>query len=381
MQAREGDLVIATFGRGFYVLDDVSALRQIKPESLELSAALFSVKDPLLYIERHPLGGPKKGFQGDAFYTADNPPYGVVFTAYLKEKLKTKKEKRQDAEKAAAKKNQTLPYPSKDELRAETEEAKPEVYFMVYDESGAPIRRVEGSIDEGFQRAAWDLRYPTVSLHEHTDEGEDFPPAGSLGTLVMSGAYSVRMFQKVDGIVTQVPGAQNFKVMADGTSSLSASDRTAQEEFQRRVARLYRAVSGAVHTSEDVVARLKAIRTALRETPAAEKQLDAAAESIEQKNREILRVLHGDAEMQKRNEPVPSSINDRVDAIMEGERFALAKPTPSHIDDYNIAAAEFADELGKLRTLVKVDLAQLEKDMEAAGAPWTPGRVPEWNEK
>jgi photosystem II stability/assembly factor-like uncharacterized protein len=381
MQAREGDLVIATFGRGFYVLDDISVLRQIKPESLELSAALFSVKDPLLYIERHPLGGPKKGFQGDAFYTADNPPYGAVFTAYLKEKLKTKKEKRQDAEKAAAKKNQTLPYPSKDELRAETEGAKPEVYFMVYDESGAPIRRVEGSIDEGFQRAAWDLRYPAVSLHEHTDEGEDFPPAGSLGTLVMSGAYSVRMFQKVDGIVTQVPGAQNFKVMADGTSSLSASDRTAQEEFQRRVARLYRAVSGAVHTSEDVVARLKAIRTALRETPAAEKQLDAAAESIEQKNREILRVLHGDAEMQKRNEPVPSSINDRVNAIMEGERFALAKPTPSHIDDYNIAAAEFADELGKLRTLVKVDLAQLEKDMEAAGAPWTPGRVPEWNEK
>jgi len=381
MQAREGDLVIATFGRGFYVLDDISALRQIKPESLELSAALFSVKDPLLYIERHPLGGPKKGFQGDAFYTADNPPYGAVFTAYLKEKLKTKKEKRQDAEKAAAKKNQTLPYPSKDELRAETEEAKPEVYFMVYDESGAPIRRVEGSIDAGFQRAAWDLRYPTVSLHEHTDEGEDFPPAGSLGTLVMCGAYSVRMFQKVDGIVTQVPGAQNFKVMADGTSSLSASDRTAQEEFQRRVARLYRAVSGAVHTSEDMVARLKAIRTALRETPAAEKQLDAAAESIEQKNREILRVLHGDAEMQKRNEPVPSSINDRVNAIMEGERFALAKPTPSHIDDYNIAAAEFADELGKLRTLVKVDLAKLEKDMEAAGAPWTPGRVPEWNEK
>jgi photosystem II stability/assembly factor-like uncharacterized protein len=381
MQAREGDLVIATFGRGFYVLDDISVLRQIKPESLEQSAALFSVKAPLLYIERHPLGGPKKGFQGDAFYTADNPPYGAVFTAYLKEKLKTKKDKRQDAEKVAAKKNQTLPYPSKDELRVEAEEAKPEVYFMVYDESGTPIRRVEGSIDEGFQRAAWDLRYPTVSLHENTDEGEDFPPAGSLGTLVMSGAYSVRMFQKVDGIVTEVAGAQNFKVMADGTSSLSASDRTAQEEFQRRVARLYRAVSGAVHTSEDVVARLKAIRTALRETPGAEKQLDAAADSIEQKNREILRVLRGDAEIQKRNEPVPSSINERVDAIMEGERFALAKPTQSHIDDYNIAAAEFADELGKLRTLVEVDLAKLEKDMEAAGAPWTPGRVPEWSEK
>ena len=381
MQAREGDLVIATFGRGFYVLDDISALRQIKTESLDQTAALFPVKDSLLYIERHPLGGPKKAYQGDAFYTADNPPYGGVFTAYLKEKLKTKKEKRQDAEKEAAKKNQTLPYPTKDELRAEAEEVTPELYFIVYDESGVPIRRVEGSIDSGFQRAAWDLRYPPVSLHEHIEEGEDFLPAGATGPLVISGNYSVRTFQRIDGAVTELAGAQNFKVVADGTSSLSASDRSAQEEFQRKVARLYRAVSGAVHTAEDVQARLKDIRAALRETPAAEKQLSAAADSIEQKNRAILRALSGDTEMQKRNEPVPSSINDRVQAIMEGERFSLAKPTQSHIDDYNIASGEFADQLGKLRALVEVDLVKLEKDMEAAGAPWTPGRVPEWSEK
>ena len=381
MQAREGDLVIATFGRGFYVLDDISALRQIKAESLEQAAALFSVKDALLYIERHPLGGPKKAFQGDAFYTADNPPYGAVFTAYLKEKLKTKKEKRQEAEKEAAKKNQTLPYPTNDQLRTEAEEAKPQVYFVVYDESGAPIRRVEGSIESGFQRTAWDLRYPAASLREHTEEGEDFPPAGAKGPLVISGNYSVRMFQDVDGAVTELGKAQKFNVVAEGTASLSAADRAAQEEFQRKVARLYRAVSGAVHTAEDVETRLKAIRAALRETPAAEKQLDAAADSIERRNREILRAVRGDVEMQKRNEPVPSSIDDRVNAIMEGERFALTKPTQTHIDDYNIAAGEFAEQLGKLHVLVETDLAKLEKDMEAAGAPWTPGRVPEWNEK
>jgi photosystem II stability/assembly factor-like uncharacterized protein len=381
MQAREGDLVIATFGRGFYVLDDISALRQIKPESVEQIAALFPVKDSLLYIERHPLGEPKKGFQGDAFYTADNPPYGAVFTGYLKEKLKTKKEKRQEAEKQAGKKNQTLPYPTNDELRAEAEEAKPELYFVVYDETGAPIRRVEGSIESGFQRAAWDLRYSAVSLREHTEEGEDFPPAGAQGPLVISGSYSVRMFEKVDGAVTELAGAQNFKVVIDGASSMSAADRTAQEEFQRKVARLYRAVSGALHTSEEVEERLKAIRAALRETPAAEKQLGAAADSIEQRNREILRALRGDTEMQKRNEPIPTSINDRVNAILEGERFALTKPTQTHLDDYSIAAGEFAGQLDRLHTLVEVDLAKLEKDMEAAGAPWTPGRVPEWRDK
>jgi photosystem II stability/assembly factor-like uncharacterized protein len=381
IQAREGDLVIATFGRGFYVLDDISALRQIKAESLEQSAAMFPVKDSLLYIERHPLGGPKKGFQGDAFYTADNPPYGAVFTAYLKEKLKTKKEKRQDAEKEAAKKNQTLPYPTNDELRAEAEEPKPEVYFVVYDESGAPIRRVEGGIESGFQRAAWDLRYSAPSLRESTEEGEDFAPAGTQGPLVISGTYRVQMFQKVGGTVSELGSAQSFKVVADGTSALSAVDRAAQEEFQRKVARLYRAVSGALHTADDVEARLKAIRAALRETPAAEKQLGAAADSIEQANRGILRAMRGDSEMQKRQEPVPSSINDRVEIILEGERFALTKPTQTHIDDYNIASGEFAGELAKLRALVEVDLAKLEKDMEAAGAPWTPGRVPEWSEK
>ncbi|MGO9168035.1 MAG: VPS10 domain-containing protein, partial [Candidatus Sulfotelmatobacter sp.] len=380
MQAREGDLVIATFGRGFYVLDDVSALRLVKAESLE-QAALFPVKDSLLYVERHPLGSPKKAYQGDAFFTAENPPYGAVFTAYLKEKLKTKKEKRQEAEKEAAKKNQTLPYPTKDELRAEAEERRPEVYFMVYDESGAPIRRVSGGIEAGFQRAAWDLRYPAVSPHEPTEDGEDFPPAAAQGTLALPGSYSVRAFQKVGDAVTELGAAQNFKVAADGQGSMNAADRAALEEFQRKVARLYRAVSGAMHTADDVEVRLKSIREALRETPAAEKQLDAAADSIEQNDRLILRALSGDKDLKKRNEPVPSSINDRIEAIMEGERFSLAKPIQSHIDDYKIAAAEFAEQLGKLRTLVEVDLAKLEKDMEAAGAPWTPGRVPEWSEK
>ena len=381
IQAREGDLVIATFGRGFYVLDDISPLRQIKPDSVEQAAALFPVKDPLLYIERHPLGEPKKGFLGDAFFTAENPPYGAVFTAYLKEKLKTKKEKRQEAEKEAGKKDQTLPYPTHDELRAEAEEAKPEAYFVVYDESGAPVRRVEGSTESGFQRAAWDLRYPAASLREHAEEGEDYPPAGALGPLVISGSYSVRMFEKVNGAVTELGGAQNFKVGTEGAASMSAADRAAQEEFQRKVARLYRAVSGALHTSDEVEAQLKAIRGALRETPAVEKQLGAVADLIEQTNREILRALRGDTEMQKRNEPTPTSINGRVEAILEGERFALTKPTQTHLDDYSIAAAEFGGQLDRLHVLVEVDLVKLEKDMEAAGAPWTPGRVPEWRDK
>ncbi|HTW57475.1 MAG TPA: hypothetical protein VMD99_05070 [Terriglobales bacterium] len=383
IQAREGDLVIATFGRGFYVLDDITPLRQIKAESVEQAAAMFPVKDALMYIQRHPLGGRGKGFQGDAYFTAENPPYGAVFTAYLKEKIKTKKEKRQDAEKEAAKKNETLPYPTNDELRAEAEEAKPELYFVVYDDSGTAIRRVDGSTDAGFQRVAWDLRYPASRLVSKRDpeEDEDFPDATGQGPLVISGTYSVRMFEKVGGMVAEVAGPQSFKVTTEGASNMTPADRTAQEEFLRKTARLYRAVNGALQVAEDVESRLTKIREALRETPAVEKQLGAVADSIEQQDREILRALRGDVEIAKHSEPIPSSIDQRVDSILEGERFSLAKPTQSHIESYDIAAGEFGEQLSKLHTLVEVDLAKLQKDMEGAGAPWTPGRVPEWSEK
>ena len=63
---------------------------------------------------------------------------------------------------------------------------------------------------------------------------------------------------------------------------MTAADRAAQEQFMRKVAQLYRAVSGALHTAEDVESRVKAIRVALREVPAAEKQLGAVADAIEQ---------------------------------------------------------------------------------------------------
>lgn len=380
IQARENDLVLATFGRGFYILDDITALRQATPETLQQDAMLSPVKNASMYIERRPLGGPKKSFQGDAFYTAENPPFGATFTYYLKEKLKTKKQKRQDAEKEAAKKGETVAYPSHDELRAEAAEPKPEVYLMVYDDSGSPIRRVNAPVSEGFHRVAWDLRYSAPELPSGEPSDEDFPSATSMGPLVMPGKYSARLFKKVDGVVTELSGPQAFAVLTDDASSMNPVDRAAQEEFHRKVARLYRAVSGAINATKDLDIQLKAIRKALQETPVAERQLGTAADAIEKSNNELLRLLRGDVALAQRNEPVPPSINDRLTGIMEGERFAITRPTQTHLDAYAIASEEFKQQLARLHSLIDVELAKLQKDMEAAGAPWTPGRVPEWPE-
>jgi len=126
---------------------------------------------------------------------------------------------------------------------------------------------------------------------------------------------------------------------------------------------------------------LKAIRKAIHETPTAEKDLSAQADALEKKKNEIARALSGDAAIAQRNEAVPPSVRDRLTNIMEGERFAITKPTQTHQDAYNIAAQEFGEQLAKLRGAIEGDLAKLEKDMEAAGAPWTPGRLPVWRDE
>jgi hypothetical protein len=197
----------------------------------------------------------------------------------------------------------------------------------------------------------------------------------------LPGKYSARLFKRVDGAVTELGGgSQSFAVIADGTSGMTPADRAAQQDFNRKVSHLYRAVSGAVNSANDVQSRLKAIRKALQDTPSTQ-PLEAQADSIEQRDNEILRALRGDVALAARNENVPTSINDRMNNIMDGERFAITRPTQTHLDAYAIAADEFSQQLAKLRTLIQVDLAKLEKDMEAAGAPWTPGRVPEWQEE
>jgi hypothetical protein len=102
---------------------------------------------------------------------------------------------------------------------------------------------------------------------------------------------------------------------------------------------------------------------------------------LEQRNRDILRKLRGDVVIRARNENTPISIVERVGTIVESQKFSLAPPNHTHTEQYQIASDEFTAELAKLRHLLDVDLKPLEKALDLGGAPWTPGRLPEWGEK
>src|SRR5262249_23927487 len=159
-----------------------------------------------------------------------------------------------------------------------------------------------------------------------------------------------------------------------------AADRTALVEFQQKVARLQRAVSGAVETANQVKSRLVEIKRALHETPAAEAKLTEDAMSIEKRTNEILRSLRGDVTLPRRQEILPCSSVERVGTIVSDHGMSTSAPTQTQRQHYEVAAQEFEQVLSQLRPLVAGDLSRLEKAMEAAGALWTPGRIPEWKD-
>ena len=160
IQKRENDLVGATFGRGFFIFDDYTPLREISEKALEEEVQLFPVRKAWWYIQRRNLRGRDKASQGSAFFTAPNPPFGAVFSYYLRDDVETRKEARRKQEKEIEKEGGDTPYPGWDELRRERLEEDPAIVFTVRDEAGEVVRRLTGPVKSGFHRVAWDLRYP-----------------------------------------------------------------------------------------------------------------------------------------------------------------------------------------------------------------------------
>ncbi|MBI3680036.1 MAG: glycosyl hydrolase [Acidobacteria bacterium] len=374
IQKRENDLALATFGRGFYILDDYTPLRLLKPETLEQEATLFAVKNASIYIEAQPIGGRGKAFQGEAYFTAENPPFGAVFTYFLKETLRTKKQQRQEAERQAVREKQEIRYPSREQLSKEDAEEAPAMILTITDSAGKVVRRLNGPAQRGFQRVAWNLRTPPPSLpaqrrpgaEEEEEEPFRFAPTGHL---VAPGAYRVSIAKRVDGVLTPLSQAQSFQVQGStGLQHLS--------EFQQSVLRLQRAVNGATENLTSAAQKMAAILRALDESNA-DPKLRQEASRINQRLRQISAAVRGDEALRRRQENLPVSINERVQRLAGNYRMSTATPLKTDQDSLRIAGEEMKEQLAALRAALETDLKKLEKEMEAAGAPHTPGRIPD----
>jgi photosystem II stability/assembly factor-like uncharacterized protein len=376
---RESDLAVATFGRGFYILDDITPLRQVKAETLEQDSALFPVKKAWMYMQASPMGGREQGFQGASFYVAPNPPFGAVFTYFLKDDLKTRRKTRQEAEKKLTKEGGAVVYPPWETLREEDREAEPSLLLTVKDEEGNVVRRLTAPGKSGVHRIAWDLHFPPstpISITPSRREEFGGPPPD--GPMAAPGKYTVSLAKVVDDVTTPLGPPQTFEAMPLSLASMPARDQATQLEFERKTARLQRAVRGAAQAVNEAQERLKFIQKAILDTPKADVKLLEKARQIDLHLQDIEVKLSGDPTLASRNEPTPPAILDRVENIVQGHWSTSSEATKTFQDDYAVAAAEFAPVLEDVRRTIEVDLKGLETQLEAAGAPWTPGRVPDW---
>ncbi len=383
LQRRENDLVLGTFGRGFYVLDDYTPLRHASAEALEREAMVFPVKRALRYVPNSRLGGSHgRGSQGASFYAAPNPPFGAVFTYYLRDKLQTLKEQRHEREKKAHEAGKTPPYPSIDELRAEDRQPEPGMLLIVRDAAGEVIQRVPGPRDAGIHRVAWDLRYPPATPVDLSPDEERMPwDRGPSGPLALPATYTVTLARQVDGEITELSAPQSFEVVPLDIATFTAEDKQAVLAFRKKIARLRRAVAGAVRSAGEARNRLDHLRQAVLDTPAADLALLGDVEKLAVRLADIEAALGGDPTLRKREEPMPPSISERVGQVARDQWDATSAPTQTQRAAYDHAATAFADTLAALRQLMEEDLTALEQQLEAAHAPWTPGRLPDWEKE
>jgi photosystem II stability/assembly factor-like uncharacterized protein len=374
IQKQENDLVLATFGRGIYVLDDYSALRQTTKDSVKQQAVLYPVKDALMFVRSN---APFTGFQGASFYTAPNPPYGATFTYFLKEAPKTMRQKRQEAEREAEKKKQPFKYPSIAELRAESEEEPPVLVFTITDAEGKVVRRLSAPAIAGVNRVVWDMRYvaPSISAAPaqapaDLSEGFSFGPQGAL---VMPGRYTVAMALRVNGAVTQLPGTQSFDIVVEGRERMTAEEIAALSAFQKKVFATLRAVSAASDVAAGAKAKIGLLKRSAQEAPAENARLIETANSLMSEVDALLDQLRNS---RPENEIPPPSISNRIGFVAGTIRLSTVRPTASQIDQYALVESLFNPVATRLRKLVEADIPAFEKQLETAGAPLTPGRIP-----
>jgi photosystem II stability/assembly factor-like uncharacterized protein len=375
IQRRENDLVGASFGRSFYVLDDYSILRDVSEKQLNREATLFPTRKAWWYIQRPNISFSEKGSQGASHFTGQNPPFGAVFTYYLKDDLKTKKSIRQENEKKLIEKNKNIVFPGWDAVESERRQEEPKIWLTVKNKQGNFIRRIEGSAKKGFHRVAWDLRYPASDAIELKEVPKDQQPVGMLAA---PGEYTVMLSKQVDGAIKELSGAKSFLVEQMQSGALQGSTPQVTVDFWKSLSDLYRSTSAANTSIQKSLKRMDYLKTALARTKSAPGTLDKELHELKQTLLELDGKMNGNRSKRKIGEDRNPTILSRLSFAIGGTANSTYGPTPTHKKSFNIAKKQFSELKGILDSILNNQLPEFEKKLINTGAPWVEGQpIPE----
>ncbi len=365
IQRRENDLVLATFGRGFYILDDYSPLRSITEEVLNKDAFIFPIKDGLLFIPAF-IGG--EDYKGSQYYGADNPEIGATFTYYIKESPKSIKAQRQEKEKKAS----VITYPTPDEIRAEDDEESAYLIFAISDASGKEIRRISKGFGSGVQRFTWDGR-----VGSNSDLSVNNAPTTNANAAFFAppGNYSVSIFKSVNGLVEPLVGPQTFKITHLNNNPLAAEDKAALVIFQKEIDEVGRNLSAVDEYYKETSTLVDHLKAAARNTPGASIQSLNTLRALEIRLAKVDIALHGDASIAKRDQAVLPSLQDRLGLAAYSSWYNTTEPTGTQKQDLQMVK----DALPALTTeLVAImnEAQTIKQTLYNEGTPYLRGDLP-----
>jgi len=339
---------------------------------LEKDAHLFPIKDALLYVQTS-----KKSSQGSTYYTAPNPDFGAIFTYYLKETPKTDKQIRQEKEKELFEAGKPIPQPTWTELEEEAEEVAPYLIFTIKDQDGVVVRKINKKPAKGVNRINWDLRYAaTYPINLRNNKYN--PLNNDRGFwLVLPGEYSVSVSMYKKGEFVDLIDEQKFTVKPIKNNTLPAPNREDMVEFKRHFAELGRVMQGAIELNKELLNKVAHLKQAITISPNAPQELLIDAESIEKELDDILFAFEGNKPKASSEEipPAPVPLSRRLQYVYWGQSNSTSAITQTSKMAYQIIQEELPVFIEKLGNISNVKIKNLEKKLNEANVPYTPGRI------
>ncbi len=376
IQSQHDDLVLGTFGRGFYVLDDYSSLRALSKKTIEADASIFDIRDALLYEQSKPLGLAGKSFQGDNFFSGDNLGPVALIRYYIKDTEKSLKDQRREKEKELVKNGKDTPYPNYEDLKAEKDEKKTRLIFTIKDENGDIVRKLYKKPSKGLQTIEWDLRYAAKDPISFDSPSFYNPFAGeSKGVLVTPGAYSVSLDLQKDGTMTNLAGPISFNVTALDNATMPALDKSEKLAFQQDLEEFGRKLEGASYALSELNKKMKYMEKAVEYVEVMDADLVTEIDRIKGALQSVSTQMYGDGIKRTLDIDQPPTPGNRVGWIKYEQGQSTAAPTATHKMSLAIAKEDFAPIFEQLNALATKDIPALEDQLEASGAPYTPGRA------
>lgn len=365
IQKRENDLVAASFGRGFYVLDDYSALREMTPEVLQAKGTLFQPRTAKWYVPRSNLGN-----TGADFYIAKNPDFGAVFTYYLADDFSSLKKERIKREKTLNKKKANIPFPGYPALDQENSESPAKIWITIKDAQGNIIRHLQEKAKKGTHRIAWDLRHAsTQAINPNRKSGNNW---NSGGPMVTPGQYSAQLSLEKDGVVTAIGEAVVVDVQPIREGVLKGVDYTTLDNYRKELTLVQNNLQRLMDQYNQAETTLKGLKKAVSKTPVALASFANDLFRVEKDMTALMRKAEGSPAREEIGERNPPTIQNHMRAAYRGLSTTYG-PTPLHRKSLAIAKEVLEELRPEIERISKTVLPDLNKRLKQAGAPYIIG--------